>query len=333
MTSTESMAMPTDVLLFGLGGVGGFYAVILTKAPNTRVTVCARDNYHRVSEHGLDFRSDALGSQDGLRFHRVVRSPQDVGDATFTYVVCTNKAIAMSPSWSELIAPAVSKDTTIVLIQNGVGNEEEFRARFPQNTILSGVTWVNVSRPEPGVVVHKGEESMQFGCHWNPSINRDVQQTAMDRFVGLLTTGGSHVEVVPSIDVWRWKKTIWNCTWNTLTALTLCNTAQFLGASPAAETVARRLIAEMASIARALGHDVEDEYLASLIERDSVHQGIYSSMCMDAQNNRPMEVDVIVALPLRKAQELGLSTPTLETICALISAMDWRFRNGVQPPF
>ncbi|KIY53922.1 ApbA-domain-containing protein [Fistulina hepatica ATCC 64428] len=203
------MAIPTDVLLFGLGGVGGFYAVILTQAPNTRVTVCARSNYQRVNEHGMDFRSDALGSHDGLGFHRVVRSPEDIGDTTFTYVVCTNKAIATSLSSLLPLSPRTHHASTVVLIHNGVGNEEEFRARFPKNTILSGVTWVNASQPEPGVVVHKGEESMQFGCHWNPSINRDVRQTAMDRFVGLLTTGGSYVEIVPSTDVWRWKKTIW----------------------------------------------------------------------------------------------------------------------------
>lgn len=40
----------------------------------------------------------------------------------------------------------------------------------------------------------------------------------------------------------------------------------------------------------------------------------------------------IVSLPLRKAKELGLETPTLETINALICALDWRFRNQVAPP-
>jgi len=48
----------------------------------------------------------------------------------------------------------------------------------------------------------------------------------------------------------------------------------------------------MASIARALGHEIEDEYLVSLIERDQIKNGIYSSMCMDACWNRPMEVEV-----------------------------------------
>ena len=46
-----------------------------------------------------------------------------------------------------------------------------------------------------------------------------------------------------------------------------------------------------------------------------------------------LAVQTIVALPLRKARKLGLKTPTLETIVALVSAVDWRFRNGIGAPF
>ena len=37
------------------------------------------------------------------------------------------------------IAPGVGDDTTIVIIQNGVGNEDAFRERFPSVTIISCV--------------------------------------------------------------------------------------------------------------------------------------------------------------------------------------------------
>ena len=43
-------------------------------------------------------------------------------------------------------------------------------------------------------------------------------------------------------------------------------------------------------------------------------------------------MQVIVANPLKKAKELQLATPTLETVYGLISTIDWRFRNGIQAP-
>lgn len=326
--------MTDNIFLFGLGGVGAVYAFILNEAPNAQVTVCGRSNFQAVRDQGLEIRSEKFGERKGYKFHHAVSTPSDASlkGTNFKYVVCANKAITMSPSASEQIAPIVGEDTTIVLIQNGVGNDEEFRKRFPGNTILSGVTWVNANQPSPGVIVHKFEETMQFGVHWNESIDRAKQQAAYDRFVAHLRGGGTDVEEVPSIDLWRWKKTIWNCTWNTLTALTFCNTAQYLDASSSARIVARAIIDEMATIARALGHDIDEEYLTSVLERDAVKTGIYSSMCMDAVNGRPMEVDVIVSGPLRKAKELGIKTPTLEVINALVSANDWRFRNGIPAP-
>ena len=124
-----------------------------------------------------------------------------------------------------------------------------------------------------------------------------------------------------------------NGCWNTLTALTLARTDQYLAASDSARPVAQAIIDEMTSIATALGHTIEQEYLDSLIDRQTIQNGMYSSMCMDACANRPMEIEPIISLPLRKARELGLKTPTLETINALVSALDWRFRNNVGKPF
>ncbi|KAK9895444.1 putative ketopantoate reductase family protein [Cystobasidium minutum MCA 4210] len=328
------MSGKEDILLFGLGGVGSVYAYILNESPNAQVTVCARSNYKNVSEQGLDFQSEKYGNHPNYKFHHAVATPSDpsLKGVDFKYVVATHKGIQTTPSAAEQLKPVIGKDTVIVLIQNGVGVEEPFKAMYPNNTILSGVTWVNANQPQTGTIVHKFNETMQFGAHFNSAIDRKLEEQRLNHFVELLQQGGTDVELVPSIDVWRWKKTIWNATWNTLTALTLARTDQLLAASDSGPIVARRIIAEMASIARALGHEIEDEYLVSLIERDQIKNGIYSSMCMDACFHRPMEVETIVSLPLRKAKELGLETPTLETINALVCALDWRFRNNVPPP-
>ncbi|KAJ7574414.1 2-dehydropantoate 2-reductase [Mycena floridula] len=326
--------MSAEIFLYGLGAVGAVYAYILDQAPGTLVTVCGRSNFTAVSEQGMELQSAKYGHHKGYKFHQAVKTPSDpsIASSKYSYVVCANKAILASPPVEDQLAPVIGKDTIIVLIQNGVGNEEPFRAKYPNHTILSGVTWVGANQPRPGLIVHNGKETMQFGCHYAENLDRAVQEQHLSAFVKLLVDGGTNVEVVPSIDLWRWKKTIWNCTWNTLTALTLCNTAQYLKASDSGKIVARQIIDEMTSIARALGHNIEEEYLTSLIERPQVQQGIYSSMCMDANAGRPMEVDVIIGVPLRKARALGLSTPTLETINALISSLDWRFRNGVTGP-
>jgi ketopantoate reductase len=54
------------------------------------------------------------------------------------YIVCAHKAIDQDEVAAQL-QPAVNKKTTIVVIQNGVGNEHPFRKQFPDNSIITCV--------------------------------------------------------------------------------------------------------------------------------------------------------------------------------------------------
>jgi ketopantoate reductase len=55
------------------------------------------------------------------------------------YVVCAHKAIDQDDVAAQLKPVVDPSRTTIVIIQNGVGNEEPFRKQFPQNTIITCV--------------------------------------------------------------------------------------------------------------------------------------------------------------------------------------------------
>ena len=67
----------------------------------------------------------------------VVNTPVDAA-GHYDYVVCVHKAINQDVI-AKSLAPVIDNTTTIVLIQNGVGNEDPFRAQFPNCTILSCV--------------------------------------------------------------------------------------------------------------------------------------------------------------------------------------------------
>ncbi|KAK4047561.1 hypothetical protein OIV83_005348 [Microbotryomycetes sp. JL201] len=303
--------VPLNVFVFGAGAVGSVHAYIFQKA-GARVTIAARSNAKVAKEHGLDFQSEKYGNSV-VKFDQVVESPADdiLKGQTFDFVVMCNKAIQMTPSASEQIAPIVSRQTTIVIIQNGVGNADQFRERFPDNVIISAVTWVNAAQPKTGTIVHKSNEKMEIGVEWSNDLDKQTQQDRLNVFVGMLDKAGSEYLAVDNIQQWRWK--------------------DFLSSSPAAESTARALCQEMALIARTLGHEVDDDYLESLLTRPDLRQGgIISSMYTDAMNQRPMEVEVILQAPLRYAKQLGLQTPVLETCVAIMTALDIKFQKHQQ---
>jgi ketopantoate reductase len=72
------------------------------------------------------------------RESKVVKKAAEA-DMKFDYIICAHKAIQQDTVPDD-IAPAVDPArSTIVIIQNGVGNEEPFRNRFPSTTIISCV--------------------------------------------------------------------------------------------------------------------------------------------------------------------------------------------------
>jgi ketopantoate reductase len=71
----------------------------------------------------------------------VVKTAAEAGQ-TFDYIVCAHKAINQAAVPAQLAAAVDEAKTTIVIIQNGVGNEEPFRKAFPGASILSCVVRV-----------------------------------------------------------------------------------------------------------------------------------------------------------------------------------------------
>jgi ketopantoate reductase len=75
----------------------------------------------------------------------VAKTPVDAA-GHYDYVVCVHKAINQDAVAKSLV-PVINDTTTIVLIQNGVGNEDPFRAQFPNCSILSCVVCLQIGHP------------------------------------------------------------------------------------------------------------------------------------------------------------------------------------------
>ena len=57
-----------NVLIFGLGGIGGVYACLLHLSQRCDVSVVARSNYAAVTEKGFRMISPTLGNHEDIRF-------------------------------------------------------------------------------------------------------------------------------------------------------------------------------------------------------------------------------------------------------------------------
>lgn len=83
----------TNILLFGMGGIGSTYAYLFSQASNSSTHVVARSNHAVLSSKGLAIDSVKFGKKEGVKFAGVWKSAGDakegLGDGEgFDYIVC-----------------------------------------------------------------------------------------------------------------------------------------------------------------------------------------------------------------------------------------------------
>ncbi|KNZ47424.1 hypothetical protein VP01_63g5 [Puccinia sorghi] len=157
---------PIDVLLVGLGAVGGIYAYVLEKSQRCRVTAITRSLYDSIHTHGLTINSIKYGHTKAWKPYRLVKSAAEAADRDYKFIVCSVKCLPDLEPTSSILAPFLLPShqqhssgsnthppPTVVLIQNGIGIEQSLAEAFPLIHIISCVAWIgaNMINPPPAV--------------------------------------------------------------------------------------------------------------------------------------------------------------------------------------
>lgn len=318
--------MPPKILLHGSGAIGTIYVYLLLKA-GCEVTAVCRSNYDAASKNGFIIDSDKYGKDIHIQ-PKVVRSPSEAASqGQFDFVIVSTKALpGPKPSTPEIIKPAISQNTTIVLIQNGIGIEEDYVAAFPSNPLLSCVVYLPTTQISPGHIEMGNTEVLQIGPYPATSSSDVPARRAAETLRDTLNSVGGNTTIFDDIQEKRWTKLLINASWNPICALTLSRDVAYLSSSSLAESVVRDVMLEVIAIARAKGYitftDASvDDQLQRALERVGT-KGIEPSMLVDVLNGRRMEVEVILGTPVRIARELGVQVPRLQTMYALAKALD-----------
>lgn len=317
------MSAAANVLVFGTGGVGCIYAVLLQRG-GANLTVVCRSNYSAVKTNGILVRSAKWGH---LRTRpntvRTCEEAQTFGP--FDYVLVCSKAF---PGTASLIKDAVTpRRTAIVLAQNGIAIEEDYAELYPFNPIISGVVYLPTTQVEPGVVEH-GTPLEEFEIGTFPHDAPYEAKDAVVRLSKLFEAGGAKAPIYEDIQIRRWNKLSVNGSFNPITALTLCDDANYLRSSDFAVEMAKEVMREVGWVATAAG------YANAITEKEIEHHmarhlgrletgGKEPSMLVDIRHGRNIEVEAILGNAVRKAELLKVETPYLKMLYVLAKARDF----------
>jgi 2-dehydropantoate 2-reductase len=315
--STESRPR---VLLFGAGGVGTVYLWLLSKVAST--TAVCRSNYSVANNDGFVINSSIFGQNIHFKPH-VVRSCEEAmsSDAKpFDYIVVCSKAIpGIVP---KLIAPAVTPGhTAIVLLQNGIGIEDEYVQAFPGSPIISIAVYIPATQRPVGTITHGEVEKLEVGSYPASAPHQHAKA-----FVHLIKSAGATAEFYEDIQQKRWFKLLINASWNPICALTLSKDTHVLECTDEAADVIRAVMLETRDIAAAYGYtftrEEVDYQLGKAKARVPINAGIEPSMLQDVQSGRRIEVEAIIGNLVRLGRKKGVRCERLEMIYVLAKALD-----------
>jgi len=296
-----------NVLIVGAGAVGALFGSALARQ-GARVSVVCRSDYDAVSRDGYDIHSTVFGNHR-FRPERVYRNVADCREPP-DYLLLTSKVLE-NVDRAALIRPAVGPRTVIVLIQNGVDIEPPIAEAFPNNELLSSLAFVAVGRGAPGQVNHLSLGSLIMGCY--PAGVTPAAQALAAAF----EAGKVPCKLTENVIGARWQKAVWNAVFNPISILGGVLDTNAMLRTDAEVAFARSAMQEVCDVAQAAGHPQSPNLIEQMLATTRAMPAYKSSMALDYENKRPMEIEAILGNTVRAARRVGVATPNLDAIYAL----------------
>ena len=298
--------------VIGAGALGLYYGALLQRGGHD-VRFLMRRDFQAVSNQGLKVTSPK--GDFHLAKVRACSHSREIGPVDLVLVGL--KAYA-NDQLVALVQPLVTQATTILNLQNGLGNEEVLATTFDRQQIVGGVAFLCCNRGDPGTVHHLAQGSIRIAEFVGEP------GTRLEQLAATFSRAGIPCEACADLARIRWEKLVWNIPFNGLCALTGLPTDRLLAC---AET--RQLIAELvqevidAANRQNLSQPIEAPGFIERMLQVTAGMGAYRpSMMIDRLNHQPLELEAIYQVPLQRAAAAGTPMTRVAMLHALLEATE-----------
>ena len=297
--------------VIGTGAIGGYYGCKLARS-GQELHFLLRSDYEYVKTNGLQ-----VDSCDGSFHIDRVNAYDNTADMPPCDVVMVCLKSVNNGKLKEMLPPLLHPGTLVLLIQNGIGVEEDVQRDFPDVQLAAGLAFICSSKTEPGVVSHQCYGSINlanYSCR-----DERLFQAVADEF----RQAGIQTGVVEYQEA-RWKKAVWNMPFNGMT-VALNTRTDLLLKTPATRQLIRDLMMEVVGAARHLGvKGVDEAFVEKMISMTDEMTPYSPSMKLDFDFHRRMEIHYLYTRPIEIARQAGFPMPKLEMLEAELKFLEVR---------
>lgn len=288
------------VMILGAGAIGSVYGALLSRF-NDVTLIGNQMHMEAIRSNGLSISGDIN------EIFRVSTESEIRDIPAKTLIIVTVKSYDLATA-VERIKNLLEKDTVILVLENGLGNEEIVKHVLGIKTnIVRGVTKIAAEFLSPGrikfwdgeTIIEKGGQSHEI--------------------VGMLNRCGLKAVVADEIRDVVWIKLAENCVVNPLTAILKVRNREIFVDS--LKPVRYRLTEECIDVARAEGV-LLDPHLAETIDITFGEYTNFSSMYQDIANGKPTEIDFLNGKIVELGKRHGIEVPVNATIVSLVKFLE-----------
>lgn len=299
--------------VIGMGAIGGYYGAKLAQGGQD-VHFLFHSDYDYVREHGL-----RVNSGDGGFHLDHVNAYQDVRQMPKCDVVIVALKTVHEQMLRDMLPPLLTDDTVVLLIQNGMGMEQDVEQMVPGVKLAAGLAFICCSKTHPGVIDHLDLSGLNVGSYNAP-------QETIDRMIAEMVSADIDARKVDYLEA-RWRKLLWNMPFNGL-SVALHTDTDALVRNAATRRLLRAMTQEVIEAAHAVGvKGLTDRDADAMIEMTTKMRPYKPSMRLDWDYHRPMEVYYLYTRPIEEARRAGQDMPLHRMLEAELRFMEEEYNR------
>ena len=300
--------MKTNILIAGLGGVGGYYGGMLArqfeKNPEIDIHFYVRgEHLKKVKANGLK----VIAETEEFVCHPTLATDNATEAGKQDYIFLTTKSYDLEQTLEQL-KPCIQANTIIIPLLNGVNISQRIRDYLPGTEVWEGCVYIVGRLKEPGVVQSSGGIHDLFFGHDAAEKSRLLFIEKILKDAGIETTLSDNIRMI------IWRKFIFI---STTASLTSYYNVGFRDVLTTEERKAMTLafMREVAELAAAEGVVFKTDIIETTIRHiEKLPFGTTSSMHSDFLAGRQTELETLTGIILKLGEKYSIETPVCKNI-------------------
>lgn len=299
--------------IIGTGALGGYFGGRLAKIGKD-VHFLLHSDYEHVKANGL--KVDSVKGDFVINPINAYKSTKDMPKCDVVLVCLKTTNNHLLP---ELLQPILHDETIVILIQNGLGAEDDLQEMMPDLKIAGALAFICARKLGAGHIEHMDEGSINLGAY------SKINKLKLIEIADDMNEADIATEIV-DLNTARWQKLLWNIPFNGLSVVMNTSTDQLL-ANKQTKQLIYDIMQEVILAATSCGALLLPKLADRIISSTEAMVPYSPSMKVDFENKRQLELLYIYTKPIARAILQGVEMPRVSMLSKQLFFIESQYRK------